>query len=225
MRRTKALRRAALAAVATALAISAWLHPGPAGDTQIAAAAPQNTDLTTLLSQVRVVDRIDDVPGYQRSCKKTMACVFGPAWNDRNDHSGCDTRSRLISISLRDVEYKPGTRNCKPISGTLDPDPYTGQVIDLKSVEIDHIYALSRAWNAGAWQWSLEQRQSFANDFDELIAVSKAANRDKSSGGLDDWMPIYQPCVYAVRYVTVAVKYNLPITTGDRATAITACNN
>lgn len=219
------MRRAALAAVAAALAGSAWLHSGPAGDTQIAAAAPQNTDLATLLSQVRVVDRINDVPGYQRSCKKTMACSFGPAWNDRNDHSGCDTRSRLISQSLHNVEYKPGTRNCKPIAGTLDPDPYTGQTIDLKNVEVDHIYALSRAWDAGAWQWSPDQRQTFANDFTELIAVSKAANRAKSDAGLDEWMPTYQPCTYAQRYIQVAAKYNLPITTGDRATAITACNN
>ncbi|MFV8141950.1 HNH endonuclease family protein [Mycolicibacterium senegalense] len=218
------MRRTALAAVVAAVfAGGTWLHSGSAGEAGIATAAPRNADLATLLPQARVVDRIDDVPGYERSCKKGKGCVFGPAWNDRNDHSGCDTRSRLISISLRNVEYKPGTRNCKPISGTLDPDPYTGQAIDLKSVEIDHVYALSRAWNAGAWQWSPEQRQSFANDFDELIAVSKNANRSKSDAGLDEWMPTYQPCTYAVRYVAVAVKYNLPISAGDRKTALTAC--
>lgn len=116
------MRRTALAAVVAAVfAGGTWLHSGSAGEAGIATAAPRNADLATLLPQARVVDRIDDVPGYERSCKKGKGCVFGPAWNDRNDHSGCDTRSRLISISLRNVEYKPGTRNCKPISGTLDP--------------------------------------------------------------------------------------------------------
>ncbi|WP_236949343.1 HNH endonuclease family protein [Mycolicibacterium goodii] len=185
--------------------------------------------MSSLLSQVRVVDRIEVIDGYERGCgtdKKTrakQACVFGPAWNDPLDHSGCDTRSRLLAQSLRNVSFKPGTRNCKPIAGILSPDPYTGADIDLKDVEVDHVYALSRAWNAGAWRWSSRQRQIFANDMTELVAVSRAANRTKSDAGLDEWMPAYQPCTYARRYLTVAIKYQLPITVGDQAAAIAAC--
>lgn len=192
-------------------------------------AAPAAVDLSALLAQVRIVNHIDTVDGYERGCgtdKEThvkQRCVFGPAWNDPLDHSGCDTRSRLLSQSLRDITFKPGTRNCKPIGGTLSPDPYTGADIDLKEVEVDHVYAISRAWNAGAWKWSPQQRQIFANDFTELIAVSRTANRSKSDAGLDQWMPTHQPCTYAERYLTVAVKYELPITSGDRAAALAAC--
>jgi hypothetical protein len=47
-----------------------------------------------LLNQVAVVPAIDHHPGYQRSCREAEGCVFGPVWNDPNDHFGCDTRFR-----------------------------------------------------------------------------------------------------------------------------------
>jgi hypothetical protein len=231
MGRSKIVRRALVTSVAaTGIAVGQWLHSAPAGgDDSHISSAPAAADISALLSQVRVVDHLDEVDGYERGCgtdKKTRTkqrCVFGPAWNDPLDHSGCDTRSRLLSESLHNVTFKPGTRNCKPAAGVLSPDPYTGADIDLKDVEVDHVYAISRAWNAGAWRWSPKQRQIFANDLTELIAVSRSANRAKSDAGLDEWLPSHQPCTYAQRYLAVAAKYELPITVGDRAAAITAC--
>ena len=57
----------------------------------------------------------------------------------------------------------------------------------------------------------------------ELIAVSGSANRQKSDAGLDEWLPSYQPCTYIQRYLTVAVKYQLPITVAERNAAAAAC--
>lgn len=149
--------------------------------------------------------------------------MFGPAWNDPLDHSGCDTRNRVLAASLQDVTFKPGTRNCKVASGFLDPDPYTGQRIALHDTQIDHIVPLARAFDAGAWKWDPRQRQIFANDLTELVAVSGAANRQKSDSGLDEWLPTYQPCAYVQRYLAVAVKYQLPITVAERNAAAAAC--
>ena len=84
-------------------------------------------------------------------------------------------------------------------------------------------YSLSRAWDGGAWKWDLLQRRIFANDLVELAAVSKQVNRAKSDAGLDEWLPTYQPCQYVVRYLTVAVKYQLPITAAERNVAFNAC--
>ena len=39
------------------------------------------------------------------------------------------TRNDVLGAQLVDVEFKPGTRDCKVVSGTLN-DPYTGNVID-----------------------------------------------------------------------------------------------
>lgn len=229
-RRDRARRRQhrrliqALGAAVVAAGATAWVHPSGIGHNP--PPAPQSATTTTLaplLEQVRIVDRISPVAGYERGCGKSQGCVYGPAWNDPDNHSGCDTRSRLLASSLRNVEFKPGTHNCKPIAGILDPDPYTGRVVDLTHVEADHIYPLHRSWDAGAWQWTSKQRQTFANDLTELIAVSDQTNRAKSDAGLDEWLPTYQPCDYVQRYLTVAIKYQLPITAAEHFAAINTC--
>lgn len=221
------IRRKGWLAVATAaLSAMVWLHPGLCNDNPtVAQSNAQHVagDLAALLDQVRVVDSIAPVDGYDRGCGKGEACVFGPAWNDPLDHSGCDTRNRILAASLQGVTFKPGTRNCKVTNGFLDPDPYTGQRVALLDTQIDHRYPLARSWNAGAWKWDPRQRQIFANDLTELVAVSGSANRQKSDSGLDEWLPTYQPCVYVQRYLMVAVKYQLPITVSERNAAAAAC--
>lgn len=228
MVRRRRKRGAALAAAAAVVAIAAWLHPGLdlgyRGDTVAIAAPVTSGDLATLLDQVKVVDRIDDVPGYQRSCKKGKACVFGPAWNDPTDHTGCDARSRVLQRDLRDITFKAGTRNCKVIAGWLQ-DPYSGQRVDLADVEVDHTVALHRVWNAGAWQWDPIKRQIFANDPMELRALSSEVNQTKSDAALDEWLPPLPEarCGFAKDYLAVNVKYDLPITVSERNAAVTAC--
>jgi hypothetical protein len=178
-----------------------------------------------LLQQVTVVTSIDHHPGYQRGCREGQACVFGPAWNDPNDHSGCDTRDRVLRAQLTNVTFKPGTRDCKVESGML-ADPYSGQTIeyhrgDRSNVQIDHIVPLALAWDAGAWNWSQARRVAFANDTDELLAVSGKENEAKGDASIGRWLPPNKAfdCRYVQLYLAVAVKYQLPITTADRDTA------
>ncbi|WP_293003346.1 HNH endonuclease family protein [Mycobacterium sp.] len=176
-----------------------------------------------LLERVTVVDHIDPVPGYQRSCKKGQACVFGEAWHDPLSHSGCDVRNRLLAKSLHNVVFKPNTHDCKVIAGQLNPDPYTGTAVDLHQVAVDHIVPLHAAWNAGASHWDLQRRRAFANDMTELIAVSSTQNSRKSDSTLAEWLPPVSKCDYVIRYLTVTAKYQLPITVKDRAAAVAAC--
>lgn len=217
--------------LAVVVALTTWLYTSTKDSVVAADPTPTPTqNITDLLSQVPVVDRIDHVPGYERGCgidKKTKlreACVFGPAWNDPQDRSGCDARNRALSAALRDVKYKAGTHNCKVIAGVLDPDPYTGQLVELGDINLDHIYSLRRAWDAGAWKWDLLKRRIFANDPIELAPVSEKANLAKSDAGLD-WIPSFEPCNYVTRYLTVAAKYQLPITADERNIAVRTCPN
>ena len=220
------IRRSGWMALAAAAVSAAALFNSGLGEdatTVPRSAAQPAADLAVLLNQVQVVDHIPSVDGYERSCRKGDGCVFGPAWNDPLAHSPCDTRNRVLAAQLTGVTFKPNTNNCKVITGFLDPDPYTGQRVDLEDVELDHIYALAAAWDAGAWRWTPEQRQSFANDPVELLAVSGPANRQKSDARLDEWLPTFQPCAYVQRYLTVAVKYQLAITAAERNTAAATC--
>lgn len=217
--------------------------------TEVASAAVDrssaaNSAVENLLAEVRVVDALPDIDGYDRGCgtdKKTGAregCVFGPAWTDDStapsSHNGCDTRNDVLGAQLVDVTYKPGTRDCKVLSGTLH-DPYTGAVIDFTSgrdtsaeVQVDHVFPLSRAWNAGAASWPIDRRTAFANDTAlNLLAVDGPANNAKSDSGLDTWLPPNAAfgCDYATRYLTVADAYELAVTTGDVEAARTVCGS
>ena len=222
---------AMVASIAAAMA-TGWMMLSPGDDPTVSASpAPVvSANISELLSKVTVVDAIPQVPGYERGCgidKKTKfreGCVFGPAWNDPTDRSGCDTRQRILSRDLRDITYKGGTRNCKVLAGWLQ-DPYSGERVDLSDVEIDHVVALHHVWNAGAWQWDSRKRQIFANDPIELRAISSSVNRAKSDSGIDEWLPPDPAarCSFVTQYLTVLVKYDLPITVREKNAAIGAC--
>lgn len=227
---------AMVASIAAAMA-TGWMMLSPGDDPTVSASpAPVvSANISELLSKVTVVDAIPQVPGYERGCgidKKTKfreACSFGPAWNDPQNHSGCDTRSLILKAQLADVIVKPNTHNCKVLSGTLH-DPYTGQVIaydagrDPSAVQLDHVFALGRSWDAGASLWDEAKRVALANDPVNLFAVSGPANREKSDAGLE-WLPPNRDfqCTYIARYLAVAVTYDLNITTNDRDIAVRQC--
>ncbi|MGA9870291.1 MAG: HNH endonuclease family protein [Rhodococcus sp. (in: high G+C Gram-positive bacteria)] len=191
--------------------------------------SPTQTQIDTLLGQVRVVAERPDAFGYERGCKAGEGCVFGPAWTDDYDgpggHDGCGTRDNVLARSLTDVVFRDGTRNCVVIEGTL-ADPYSGNVLDFTKadagkIQIDHVYALSAAWDMGAHEWSLDKRVRFANDIDfNLLAVGGDENQVKSDKTPAEWLPsnaAYQ-CFFAGKYLSVAAQYDLPITASDQDT-------
>ncbi len=155
------------------------------------------------------------IPSYDRT-------KFGPAWAD-TDHNGCSTRDDVLA---RDLSSVTKSGHCTVTSGTL-ADPYTGEAIaftrgDTSSlaVQIDHIVPLSYAWQSGAYAWSDDERETFANDEPaELLAVSGPQNTAKSDSGPSAWLPpnaAFQ-CRYVAKFVAVLVKYELTITSDDRA--------
>lgn len=190
---------------------------------------PTDSAISDLLPHVRVVPTVHRQPGYERGCgtdKKTgspQGCVFGRAWNNPDNRTGCDTRNLVLAEQLTDVRFKPGTHNCKVTAGWR-VDPYTGQRITLGQTEIDHIVPLSAAWNAGAWNWPLQRRVAFANDPENLLAVLSRENSSKSDSTLSEWLPDIGRCSYIAGYLRVAIKYELPISEADRRTASTTCS-
>ncbi|BCK58238.1 hypothetical protein NWFMUON74_60100 [Nocardia wallacei] len=190
--------------------------------------SPTRAQLEGLLAVVRVVDKRAHPGGYQRGCRAGEGCVFGAAWSDDHDgpggHDGCDSRNSVLTRQLREVRHRPGTRDCVVVAGVLQ-DPYTGKRIVFdkaraRAVQIDHVYPLAAAWDMGAANWPLPQRLRFANDLDfNLLAVDGPTNEDKGDRTPADWLPPARPyrCFYAGKYLTVAARYDLPITTADRA--------
>lgn len=161
--------------------------------------------------------------GYDRA-------QFGPRWSDV-DRNGCDTRNDILARDLRDVERSGA---CKVITGELT-DPYTNAVSDFvreqgtsELVQIDHVVALSDAWQKGAQQLTVDQRATLANDPLNLLAVGGAANAQKGDGDAATWQPGNKDfrCQYVARQVAVKATYGLWVTQAEHdaiAHVLTAC--
>ncbi|MFB8273910.1 HNH endonuclease family protein [Nocardia colli] len=188
--------------------------------------SPTRAELEQLLAGVRVVPDRPHPGGYERGCKTGQGCVFGPAWTDDNDgpggHDGCDTRNNVLARQLVEVSFRPGTRDCVVVGGTLN-DPYTGKQIpfkkaDANDVQIDHVFPLAAAWDLGAAGWPPERRIRFANDLDfNLLATDGRTNEAKGDKTPAQWLPPARAnhCFYAGKYLTVAVQYELALTEAD----------
>lgn len=146
---------------------------------------------------------------------------FGPAWADV-DRNGCDTRNDVLARDLTDLMFQDGTRDCVVLTGTLD-DPYSGATIDFErgpdsaAVQIDHVIALSDAWQKGAQQWDAQRRQQFANDPVNLLAVDGPTNGAKGDGDAATWLPpnTGYRCAYVLRQVRVKAAYGLWVTQAE----------
>ena len=146
---------------------------------------------------------------------------FGTAWSDV-DHNGCDTRDDVLRRDLTAIRIRAGTDGCVVIAGML-ADPYTGRSITFAKaaadkVQIDHVIALSDAWQTGAQGWSPDTRLAFANDPLNLLAVDGPANQEKGDSDAASWLPAYKAfrCGYVSRQVAVKVRYRLWVTAAER---------
>ncbi|GAB3815620.1 hypothetical protein GCM10028820_13490 [Tessaracoccus terricola] len=153
--------------------------------------------------------------GYDRA-------QFGQRWADV-DRNGCDTRNDILARDLTEKTFKPGTRDCVVLTGTL-ADPFTATLIPFvrgettsNDVQIDHVVALSDAWQKGAQQLSLETRTAFANDPLNLLAVDGPTNQQKGDGDAATWLPPNKSfrCDYVARQVAVKAKYQLWVTVAE----------
>ena len=158
--------------------------------------------------------------GYDRA-------QFGPAWSDV-DHNGCDTRNDILTRDLTAIIYKPGTHNCLVLSGTLI-DPYSGEKIEFTrgvgsslDVQIDHVVALSNAWQTGAFKLTYEKRLAFANDPMNLLAVQGRLNSQKGDGDAATWLPPLKTirCAYVAQQIVVKAKYGLWVTPPEKAAMV-----
>jgi hypothetical protein len=134
-----------------------------------------------------------------------------------------DTRQEvLIDESLIATTLDP--RGCRVVTGRWR-DEYTGAVhTDPGELEIDHRVPLANAHRSGGWAWDQSRKRAYANDLidpEHLIAVSAAANRNKSDKGPDTWRPPSREnwCRYAMSWRAVKERWALALTAEeDRAT-------
>jgi hypothetical protein len=178
-----------------------------------ATASPVGGPALAALAELPVKGRAPRT-GYDRE-------LFGQRWADV-DRNGCDTRNDVLARDLVDETFRPGTRDCVVLTGRLH-DPYTGRTFsfskqDGSAVHIDHVVALSDAWQKGAQQWTPRQRELFANDPLNLLAVDGPTNASKGDGDAATWLPPNKAfrCPLVARQIAVKRKHRLWVTAAER---------
>ncbi len=156
---------------------------------------------------------------------------FGQRWADV-DRNGCDTRNDILKRDLTGEIFKEKTRQCVVLSGTLI-DPFSGESITFvrgnitsMEVQIDHVVALSNAWQTGAFKLTLKERTAFANDPMNLLAVKGRLNSQKSDGDAATWLPPQKSyrCDYVLRQIAVKIKYRLWFTAPEKEAMVRILN-
>ena len=185
----------------------------------VAGTTPVQADsATTALSVIeqQVIKGRAAKTGYTRA-------QFGPVWADV-DRNGCDTRNDILKRDLTDKVFRAKTRDCVVETGTL-LDPFSGETINFvrgntssMEVQIDHVIALSNAWQTGAFQLSIKERTALANDPLNLMAVKGRLNSQKGDGDAATWLPPLKSyrCDYVSRQIAVKVKYKLWFTAPEK---------
>ncbi|WP_432548237.1 GmrSD restriction endonuclease domain-containing protein [Kineococcus sp. SYSU DK004] len=148
---------------------------------------------------------------------------FGPAWADV-DGNGCDTRNDVLQRDLATFVVRPGSQGCVVASGELR-DPYSGRTIAFErgpdtssAVQVDHVVALSDAWQTGAQAWDTAERTAFANDPLNLLAVDGPLNQAKGDADAATWLPPVRSfrCPYVARQIAVKASYGLWVKPAER---------
>ena len=141
-------------------------------------------------------------------------------YNNWPNVDGCSLRQIIIKREVGDTAEMNG---CDVVAGTFT-EPYTGQTFTATQksdfsnhIQIDHVVALSDAWQKGAQYKTKEERYAMATDPLNLLAVDSNANQQKSDGDAATWLPPNKSfrCQYVARQVSVKYKYGLWITEAE----------
>jgi hypothetical protein len=192
----------------------------PAGGARIGLPGPDNPPAPRtaagLLAQLPVT--AENTSRYDRD-------LF-PHWSDP-DRDGCSTRDEvLISESLTPVTIGTG---CAVSEGRWY-SPYDDRThTRAADLQIDHVVALSEAWDSGAHTWTTARREAFANDLNypgALVAVTGAVNQAKADLDPAQWLPPHPAdhCRYATTWVATKWRWGLLVDPAerDRLTALLA---
>ena len=149
-----------------------------------------------------------DIPEYSRS-----------EWRHWTDEDGdCqDARQEvLIAESLVEVTYETD-RECRVETGRWWAPYLEHHLGNPGHIDVDHHVPLKNAHLSGAWAWSPEEKERYANYLEDpahLVAISARHNRSKGAQGTEEWAPPDNMlwCFYATDWARIKEKWSLTMT-------------
>ena len=224
--------RRILGVVFSSLAVAIWLILNPASyETEVIQSdSTTETEIAPLGVSIDSTQNNSDSPLALTILEKLEIKGRAPKtgyartefYKDWPNIDGCSLRQRIIKREFGDSAVLDG---CNVISGSY-LEPYTGETKTFTErseistgVQIDHVVALSDAWQKGAQNLSKDERYNLATDPLNLLAVDSSANQKKSDGDAATWLPPNKSfrCQYVARQVSVKYKYHLWVTEAEKS--------
>ncbi len=130
-------------------------------------------------------------------------------WGDwASQGNSCDTRELVLQRQGTGVRTGSG---CSVTAGSWTSRYDDTGVDNARQLDIDHLVPVKEANRSGARNWTREQRVTFYNDLDNLVAVTASSNRGKGDSDPAHWRPPARGywCGYATGYLTIKLRYGL----------------
>ena len=137
-------------------------------------------------------------------------------WVDEDGDCQDARQEVLVAESLDPVTFETD-RRCRVEAGRWYGAFDGHDLGNTNYVDVDHMVPLRNAHLSGAWTWSPEKKEEYANfleDADHLIAVASRANRSKGARGPDEWQPPNEGywCQYATDWAEIKGPWDLTMT-------------
>lgn len=168
-----------------------------------------------ILTLILTSTLFSQMPEYNRSYFKH--------WVDLDKNCRDARQEVLIEESLTDGVVYTSRKECKVAFGMWHGKFNDVVIYNAKDLDVDHLVPLKNAWISGAWRWTDEKREEYANyleDPEHLIAVSSSANRSKGAKSPDQWLPKNKKywVPYCRAWCNIKVKWGLTVTRDELET-------
>jgi Protein of unknown function (DUF1524) len=176
----------------------------------LSAPGPATAERLRLHRAVRTVPvAVEHTEGYDRDLFKH--------WVDAD--SDCqDTREEVLV-----AESKTPIAGCTVTTGEWFSYYDRATWTTASDVDIDHVVALGEAWDSGAWDWTADDRERYANDLGDwrsLVAVTDNVNQSKGERDPAEWLPDFGTCTYVRQWTAVKLRWRLNVDSDERAALI-----
>ncbi|MEU4828799.1 HNH endonuclease family protein [Actinomadura sp. NPDC023710] len=207
-------RAGAAAVLAAGLGAGLWTAAGATSPAAAAAetAIEEQVPLREAVQRLGVAEERRE--GYKRDSFRH--------WIDA-DRDGCDTRREVLLAEA--VQAPEVGDRCRLTEGTgtwysyYDDTQITGQ----RTLDIDHMVPLAESWDSGAYAWTAQRRQDYANDLGDdraLVAVTARSNRSKADQDPRQWLPPHAParCRYIGEWTAIKLRWSLAADPAEKTT-------
>lgn len=177
--------------------------------------ATTTTETSDVIEKLNSLNKVKELPNVSYDRKNYKH------WNLLDN--GLNVREQVLVDNGSNVVVENDT----VISGVWYDWYMDKELTSPKEIDIDHVIPLKLANKMGMESRTPEEKQVFANDFENLVVSYNRLNRAKSDKGPSEWQPedLNKAKLYATKFIEVAYKYNLTLSQADYDALITILNN